>query len=170
MFSIAEIEQAIESQEPALPYDYALWCGDVSRKLKEMADIYEKKALREIDRIVRDKIESQHYEIVFPVEQKQTVNLEKLKEEQPEIYGKIVHLKATDAVKLIGESKVYKMAAKSKNYNPEMDVITLADLKKALGKQAAEFIKIVYNPKGRRIVPIGTYHDPRELPEGCSLD
>lgn len=170
MLMLDRIEAAIESQEPALPYEYALFCAELAAKLKELAAIYEKKGTEEINRILRDQIESPIYEIVYPVSQKQAVNLEKLKEEQPEIYGKIVHLKATDAVKLIGESKIYKQAAKTKNYDPSLDVVTLQDLKKALGKQAGEYIKIVYNAEKRRIVPIGSYHDPRELPEGCSLD
>jgi len=162
---IGVVRAILNGQEPALPYEYALWCEDVARNLKELATDYENKAKREIERIVRDKIESNVYEVVYPVEQKQAIDYEKLKIEQPEVYNKIVHLKPSDAVSLIGESKAYKIAAQSKNYNPKMDVITLLDLKRALKKKAPDYIRFIYKPQSSKIVPIGSYLDPRELPE-----
>ncbi len=165
MFDIAKIEKAIATQEPTLPYEYALWCGEVSRKLAEMAGDYALKAESEIERIATDEIESDQYEVVIPVEGKKSVDLVKLREEQPKIYKNIVHLKATDAVRLIGEEKIYKLAAKSENYSSDLDVVTLSDLKKALGKLAPRYIRTSYHSKARMIVPKGSYHDPRELPE-----
>lgn len=155
------IVEVVSLDEPSLPYDYVLWCQEMSKFLEELAKEYADNASAEIIRIHQDGVEDDRYEVVDDVEVKNAVDLDKLKAEQPEIYAKISKISNSDVVRLITPETSYELARISPNFSSSMESVTLGDLKKALGKGDASYIKKVFKVKDKIIVPAGTWEDPR---------
>jgi len=140
------IKQAAIIDMPTMPYDFARWCKEVSTTLRSLADDYDKQYKQEIERIHRDDIKDDKYEVVVDMKTKKTVDLEKLKAELPKTYQDISKISNSDAIRLIGHEKAYALARESESFNDDMNVVTLGDLKKALGKKSDVYVKKVQVP------------------------
>jgi len=140
------IKLAAAIDMPQLPYDYARWCKAMSAALSSLAAEYDAQYRQEINRIHRDGITDEQYEVAVDMKTKKTVDLEKLKNESPSTYDEISKISNSDAIRLIGPKVAYGLARENENFDESMNVVTLGDLKKSLGKKAEVYIKKVQVP------------------------
>lgn len=158
---------AVLPKAPVDPYEYVLWCDTMAEQCTALSRRYAALAKREMARIKADGLTSDKYEYVdCPLEPKRTADRDKLAAELPKVYEKIVHVPAPYAAELIGPNKLWKLAAKQAGYDPNREVITLADLQRELGKTRSEsYIKVIFDAKSPGIFLKGSYSDPRESPK-----
>lgn len=160
------IKMAAMIDMPTMPYDFARWCKAMSEALASLADDFDKQYKQEIERIHRDGILDHDYEVVVDMKTKKTVDIDKLKAEKPKTYMDISKVSNSDAIRLIGHERAYQLARESESFDESMVVVTLGDLKKALGKKSVEYTKTVQVPgslvfvcKEEQTKAIGENHD-----------
>ena len=95
---------------PADPFEAALHSRDLAYAFEEFHFGFLERYHLDLETIHAENIESEEYRIHWPTKTLYEVDVEKLRQNQPDLHRKLVHLRSYDAEKLLGRGYLYTCA------------------------------------------------------------
>ncbi|MCZ0861587.1 hypothetical protein O0S10_10220, partial [Methanocorpusculum sp. MG] len=118
---------------PADPYEAALHSRDLAYIFEEFHLGFIEQYHTDIQTIRNENAQSTEYQIIWPEQTYYEVNIPKLQTDHPDLHQKLVHLRATDAEKILGRDHLYTAAKQLLGTTiRDYEKITITDLKKHL--------------------------------------
>lgn len=140
---------------PADPFETALWAKSLAAAFTELARIFETQHTAEIDKISIGHLTSDRYTLETPFTLHRIANVEKIRQNLPDIFEKVVFIRSCDAEKILGRRELYRLAkeAAPKRIRP-LEQVNLTDLQNNLPKiELADYLTIIKKPQMPAIVP-----------------
>jgi len=118
---------------PKDPYEAALHSCDLAYIFEECRITYLEQYHADLWTIRSENCQSREYRLHWPTKTTYTVNVEKLRQDHPDLHQTLVYLKAADAEKFLGRSYLYNAAREHAGDRiTPYEKITIHDLKKHL--------------------------------------
>ncbi len=118
---------------PKDPFAEALWCTELETALTELSSLFNHRFHRLISRIRDEGLTSDDYTLTCPTTPVRRVNIDLLRSEQPDIFSRVVHLKATDAERILSRQTLYRLCRETADSRIRaMEQVNLGDLKTVL--------------------------------------
>ena len=118
---------------PKDPYEAALHSCDLAYAFEECRITCLEQYHADLLTIRSENCQSREYRIHWPTRTTYTVNVEKLRQDHPDLHRQLVYLKAADAEKFLGRSYLYNAARKyAGDRITPYEKITIHDLKQHL--------------------------------------
>lgn len=146
---VAKIIKAFPASKGNL-YDEYNWCEMVIEVLDKVKNFYLDKSDTLLNDLMNDNIVDEKREIVFKADQKRSINMETLKENE-ELFNKLAFVKEADVVKIVGRPALKDLVKTTLNDDVKFERLltcNITDIEAELGKKEANvFIdsKIVRN-------------------------
>ena len=118
---------------PADAYEAALHSRDLAYVFEEFHLGFLEQYHADIQTIRDENCQSPAYRIIWPEKTYYEVDIQKLRTDHPDLHQKLVHLRATDAEKILGRDYLYQTAKDRLGTTiQDYEKITITDLKKHL--------------------------------------
>ena len=140
---------------PADTYEQALWCEDLENALAALIPLMNAQYHTAVTAIITNNLQNPQYELLQPQIPYRRINLDLLQKNLPATYQKIIHLKATDAEKIIGRTELYLLARKTDPARTDtLACANIGDLQKILRPEEAEpYLITSHKPARPKIIP-----------------
>ncbi|HJK77385.1 MAG TPA: hypothetical protein O0Y06_00380 [Methanocorpusculum sp.] len=136
---------------PADAYEAALHSRDLAYVFEELHLGFIEQYHTDIRTIRDENCQSTAYQIIWPEKTYYEVDIQKLRTDHPDLHQKLVHLRATDAEKILGRDYLYTAAKERLGTTIQTyEKITITDLKKHL---TAHDLPHYLTPKTRPLSP-----------------
>lgn len=140
---------------PPDPFETALWEKSFAETFTELARRFEAQYAAEIDNISINHLTSDRYILETPFTLHRIANVEKIRQNLPDIFEKVVFIRSCDAEKILGRRELYRLAKETapKRIRP-LEQVNLTDLQNNLPKtELTGYITTVKKPQMPAIVP-----------------
>ena len=140
---------------PRDTYEQALWCEDLETALAALIPLINSQYHTAVTAIITNNLQNPQYELIRPQTPCRRVNLALLRENLPDIYENIIHIRATDAEKIIGRTGLYQIARQTDPARTDaLACANIGDLRKILRPEEAEpYLITNLKPARPRIIP-----------------
>lgn len=149
-YSVEDVISTIEKSLPAPenPFEKALYFLNLKWACDELSVLFAEEYNRLIPELMNEP--SDEYEIEEVKKPVTRVNLEKLREVLPDVYKRIVFVKANVAEKILSRSRLYELCAERLGEKiSDYETVNKGDLEKCLiSGESGKFIRIEYEPAG----------------------
>ncbi len=118
---------------PLDPYERALWYRNIAGICEQLGPHFADLSQKEIQSILDNRIQSDEYTLVTPVQYIDAVDVGTLRDQLPHICEQLIHLRAVDAEKILGRPRLYQLANAADPYRTgRLARVNLGDLRKTL--------------------------------------
>ena len=140
---------------PLDPYERALWYRNIADICEQLGPHFSGLSLNEIQSIQDNRIQSDEYTLLTPVQYIDAVDIGKLRDQLPRICEQLIHLRAVDAEKILGRPQLYQLANAADPYRTgRLARVNLGDLRKALlPAEVPQFLTTTTRPGQPAVVP-----------------
>lgn len=149
-FTTNDVVSAVEKSLPAPsnPFEKALYFLNLKWACDELSVLFAEEYNRLIPELMNEP--SDEYEIEEVTKPVTRVDLEKLREVLPDVYRRIVFVKANNAEKILSRRTLYELCAEKLGEKvSDYETVNKGDLEKCLiAGESGKFIRIEYEPAG----------------------
>ena len=140
---------------PRDTYEQALWCENLQNALASLIPLINSQYHTAVTAIITNNLQNPHYELLRPQIPCRRINLPLLRTNLPDIYQKIIHIRATDAEKIIGRTELYQISRKTDPARTDtLACANIGDLQKIPRPEEIEpYLITNLKPARPRIIP-----------------
>lgn len=125
-------------------YERAYWLFQFQNALIWISGFIEEEYRRQIAEIQETGMTADRFELIPTVRQESRVILAKMREKYPVQYAELVHIKASDAAKILGKKNLYVLAKEKAGDETiaRIEQVNVGDVERTmLAEEAAEIIE-----------------------------
>ncbi len=156
VFDAESVREALAAAFPLPdePFARAWHLQETAGVLGKLAAAYTAESAKIAAELYAVGMTSPDYTVDIPVKMQTTVDISKLKDELPQVASGLLYVSSTNAVKLIGERRLYELALEisGKSRVAEVEQIRIEELRRALLSE--ELGRFVYDEEKQNGVPM----------------